>query len=132
MTRKRKQQKKGKKRTRKKTSQSPKKAGRRFVGFAVVAMLALAVYFAVIGGEYTVLQIRQLEALQEERAAELAHAGARIDSLRHLAEQLRNDAEAIERVARERYGMIRDGETLYRFREAAPRAGSIDEPKEPE
>ncbi len=129
MTRKRKQQKKGKKRTRKKT---PKTAGRRFVGFAVVAMLVLAVYFAIIGGEYTVLQIRQLEALQEERAAELAHAGARIDSLRQLAEQLRNDAEAIERVARERYGMIRDGETLYRFREAAPRAGSIDEPKEPE
>ncbi len=26
-------------------------------------------------------------------------------------------AEAIERVARERYGMIRDGEILYRFRE---------------
>ena len=95
--------------------------GARFLDVVIVAMLFLAAYFAVLGGEYSVFEIRQLEALEEERAAELARTEAEIDSLEAIAQHLERDPAAIERVARERYGMIREGEILYRFRESAPR-----------
>jgi len=110
---------KGKKRTRT-PRQRERSGGRRIVDLTIVAMLALAAYFAVFGGEYSIFELRSLENLEEERAAELAGTEAEIDSLRAMAAQLENDPDAIEREARERYGMIRDGEILYRFREAAP------------
>jgi cell division protein FtsB len=94
--------------------------GKRLVDLAIIGMLLLAAYFAIFGGEYTVFQMRGLEALEEQRGAELTAVEAEIDSLQAVAYELENDPEAIERVARERYGMIRDGEILYRFREAMP------------
>jgi len=107
--------------------------GKRFVDLGIVGVLLLAAYFAIFGGEYTVFRMGGLEALESERAAELAATEAEIDSLESVALELRSDAEAIERVARERYGMIRDGEILYRFREVAPAdSAKIDESKEPE
>jgi cell division protein FtsB len=103
------------------------------VDLSIVGMLFLAVYFAIFGGEYTVFQLRRLEALEAESAAGLARTEAEIDSLQTVAARLEDDPDAIERVARERYGMIRDGEILYRFREGVPRAGAaIDEPPDAE
>jgi cell division protein FtsB len=110
---------KGKKKTRT-PRQQERSGGRRFVDITIVGMLLLAAYFAVFGGEYSVFELRSLETLEQERAADLAVTEAEIDSLRAVAAQLENDPDAIEREARERYGMIRDGEILYRFREAAP------------
>lgn len=91
----------------------------RLVEVAILGMLFLATYFAVFGGEYTIFRIRTLESLEAERESELAATEAAIDSLRAVAAELESDPAAIERVARERYGMIRDGEILYRFREEA-------------
>jgi cell division protein FtsB len=119
----------GKKRTKKrrgkgKKTRTPRQqehsGGRRFVEITIVGMLLLASYFTVFGGEYSVFELRSLETLEQERAADLYVTEAEIDSLRTMAAQLENDPDAIEREARERYGMIRDGEILYRFREAAP------------
>jgi cell division protein FtsB len=100
--------------------QQERAGGRRFVDVTIVAMLLLAAYFAVFGGEYSVFGLRRLASLEQERAAELAVTEAEIDSLSAVATQLESDPDAIEREARERYGMIRDGEILYRFHEAAP------------
>ncbi|NIT66916.1 MAG: hypothetical protein GWN32_19670 [Gemmatimonadetes bacterium] len=88
-------------------------------GYAVVAMLLLAAYFAVFGGEYSIFQISRLEDTEAAITAELARIEAEMDSLEALKQRLESDPVAIERVARERYGMIRDGEVLYRFREVA-------------
>lgn len=90
---------------------------RRFADFLILGVLLLAAYFAIFGGEFSIFQIKRLEALQADRAAELASTRARIDSLQQVIDRLRHDEAEIERVARERYGMIRDGEILYRFRE---------------
>lgn len=92
----------------------------RLVDVAIVIMLFLAAYFAVFGGEYTIFRIAGLESLEAESESDLATTEAAIDSLRAVAAELESDPAAIERVARERYGMIRDGEILYRFREQAP------------
>jgi len=107
--------------------------GKRFVDIAIVGMLLLAVYFAIFGGEYTVFRVGGLEELEQQSAAELATTEAEIDSLQAVAWELENDPDAIERVARESYGMVRDGEILYRFREPAP-ADSAErkDPEEPQ
>ncbi|HEX5725414.1 MAG TPA: septum formation initiator family protein [Longimicrobiaceae bacterium] len=86
--------------------------GRRLL---MAAGLAVAGYYALWGGEYSAFDLRRLA--REQRAAEeaLAATRAEADSLRALAGRLESDAPTIERVARERFGMIRDGETLYRF-----------------
>ena len=89
------------------------------VDVAIVAMLFLAAYFAVFGGEYTIFRIKGLESVEAGSESDLATTEAAIDSLRAVAAELESDPAAIERVARERYGMIRDGEILYRFREEA-------------
>ena len=39
----------------------------------------------------------------------------RIDSLDAWADSVRSDPATLERIAREQFGMIREGETLYRF-----------------
>ncbi|MEX2467866.1 MAG: septum formation initiator family protein [Gemmatimonadota bacterium] len=82
------------------------------------ALLLLAVYYAVFGGEYSIFELRQARIDVEEARVELAELRERIDSLRARADSLENDPAALERIARERFGMIREGETLYRF--AAP------------
>ncbi len=121
--------KKSSKKRQKKSSRGQGKLGGRFTELAIVAMLLLAVYFAIFGGEYTVFELNRLEAIELERAAQLARAQTEIDSLRQVASQLKNDAAEIERVARERYGMIREGEILYRFLEAPDQnAAGLEEP----
>ncbi len=119
-----KSQKAKKKPARRKANESPRE--RRLLDMAIVAMLMLAAYFAVFGGEYSIFQIRRLEKTELASSAELTRTQAEIDSLQALANQIESDPAAIERVAREEYGMIRDGETLYRFREVAPDSAAAD------
>ncbi len=88
------------------------------------ALIGLAVYFALFGGEYSVFEVRRIRAenLQlEQRLTELEWAN---DSLRIWAEALETDSATIERLAREEYGMIREGEVLYRI--AAPIDAVVD------
>ena len=81
----------------------------------VPAVIGLALYFALFGGEYSLLESRAIRAGAREDAVELADLESRIDSLSAWADSLESDSSALERLARERYGMIRDGEVLYRF-----------------
>jgi len=83
----------------------------RVAGFAGgVALLVLAVW----GGEYgTADWITIRRQLAEERAA-VAALRVELDSLAKLAHDLETNPAVQERVAREQFGMIRDGEVLYR------------------
>lgn len=83
--------------------------------FVLPALLLLAAYYAVFGGEYSIFEVRRARAEVEAARAELAELELRIDSLRARADSLENDPATLERIARERFGMIREGETLYRF-----------------
>ena len=89
-----------------------RKPGRRLLAGAV---LAVAAYFAVWGGEYSLFDLLRLKRDRGEAEERLARTRREVDSLRAEAKRLEDDPAAIERVARERFGMIRDGETLYRF-----------------
>ena len=90
---------------------------RQLAGWGV---LALASYYAVFGGEYSVFELRSARAGVLEQQDNLEAVGVEIDSLRAWADSLRNDPGTIERIAREEFGMIRDGETLYRFVDTEP------------
>ena len=81
----------------------------------VPILLGVAVYYALFGGEYSLFEVRAARAALESERGQLAVVEQEIDSLRAWADSLEHDLETIERIARERFGMIRDGETLYRF-----------------
>ncbi len=83
--------------------------------FILPALIGLAAYFAVFGGEYSLLEVRQARAERAEEAERLAELRRVNDSLRAWGDSLEADSATIERIARERYGMIRDGEVLYRI-----------------
>jgi cell division protein FtsB len=84
------------------------------------AVALVAIYYAVWGGEYSAFDLRRLHREQSDAAARVESTQQEVDSLRQVAKQLESDPRTIEEVARERFGMIRDGELLYRFVKVTP------------
>ena len=95
-------------------------------------VLGLAAYYAAFGGEYSLLEVREIRREMETKRAELERLRAEADSLRGRVAALENDPVSIETLARERFGMIRDGEVLYRFAEdgdgEVPDGRELEEP----
>ena len=83
--------------------------------FLLPALLGLAVYYAVFGGEYSLLELRRAKSQIVNQERELAALQTTLDSLRAWVDSLQNDSATLERLAREKFGMIRDGEILYRL-----------------
>ncbi len=95
------------------------KPGRFLAGAVAVGGLA----FGYTGGEYSTGDWR---TLRDNVAAE--HAATRrlqieIDSLRREADALETDPAAQDRAARERFGMLRPGEMMYRIEDGLGEAG---------
>jgi cell division protein FtsB len=83
--------------------------------WAALAALLFALYFGLQGGEYgttDLLALRRQEAAERAQVVRLRHV---VDSLQHSADAIEHDPREQERVARERFGMIRRGELLYRL-----------------
>ncbi len=84
-------------------------------GIAGLAGALVLVSVAVFAGEYSTidwLNVRTQLADQREAVTVLR---AELDSLARIARALETDPAAQERAAREGFGMIRDGEILYRI-----------------
>lgn len=70
---------------------------------------------AVLAGEYsTVDWLKLRQQLSEERDS-VATLKVQVDSLARVARALENDPATQERAAREQFGLIRNGEILYRI-----------------
>jgi cell division protein FtsB len=80
-------------------------------------LLAGAAYFALFGGEYSLLEVRRIRAERESERVRLEEVRAEVDRLEARVDSLEHDSATIERIARERWGLIRPGERLYRFAE---------------
>src|SRR5439155_10358186 len=78
------------------------------------AAVLLAGYYAVFGGEHSIMDLRRTRAARAAELVELGRVRAQNDSLRSLVDSLEHDPAMLERLARERFGLIRDGEVLYR------------------
>lgn len=80
------------------------------IGGGVVLLLV-----AVLAGEYsTVDWLKLRQQLNEERDS-VETLRVQVDSLARVARALENDPATQERAAREQFGLIRDGEILYRI-----------------
>jgi cell division protein FtsB len=80
------------------------------IGGGVVLLLV-----AVLAGEYsTVDWLKLRQQLNEERDS-VETLRVQVDSLARVARALENDPATQERAAREQFGLIRNGEILYRI-----------------
>jgi cell division protein FtsB len=84
----------------------------RVAGIAAgVGLVALAAW----GGEYSTADWITIRRQREEERTKVAELRIEIDSLAKLAHDLETNPAVQERVAREQFGMIRNGEVLYRI-----------------
>jgi cell division protein FtsB len=83
--------------------------------WAALIGLASALYFALQGGEYGTLDLLQLRREEAEEQANVVRLERVVDSLTKAAVGIELDPRVQERVARERFGMIKKGEFLYRL-----------------
>lgn len=80
------------------------------IGGGIVLILV-----ATFAGEYSTIDwLKVRSQLATERDSVEAER-AQVDSLGRVARALENDPATQEREARERFGLIRDGEILYRI-----------------
>jgi cell division protein FtsB len=83
--------------------------------WAIILGVIFALYFAFQGGEYGTLDLRELEKEVVEESTSVAQLHRVVDSLQRVATAIEKDPGMQERVARERFGMLRKGEFLYRL-----------------
>jgi len=77
--------------------------------------------FGVAGGEYATWDWWQLKRELRQEQTALDSLKVDIDSLQAAWDLLRKDPAEVERIARERYGMLRPGEIMFQ----------VDVPEEP-
>ena len=83
--------------------------------WAAIAGLVFALYFALQGGEYGTLDLLQLRREEAEEHAKVEQLHRMVDSLSRVATAIEHNPRVQERVARERFGMLKKGEFLYRL-----------------
>ncbi len=93
--------------------------GRFLAGAVAVGGLA----FGYAGGEYSTGDWRTLRDNVATERAVATRLQIDIASLRREADALESDPAAQERAARERFGMLRPGEIMYRIEEGLVEAG---------
>jgi cell division protein FtsB len=80
------------------------------IGGAVVLVLV-----AVLAGEYSTIDWLQVRTQLAQERDSVESMRAQVDSLARVARALENDPATQERAAREQFGLIRNGEILYRI-----------------
>ena len=83
------------------------------------ALIAVAVFFAVQGGEYSTRDLYVLHSRTSLVTRQVDSLQRQVDSLARFLKLVKSDSATQERIAREEFGMVRgDKEILYRFGEA--------------
>ena len=78
-------------------------------------LLGSAAYYALFGGDYGYFEVKRLENERTAEEARVKALHAEVAQLLSRADSLEKDSGTLERVAREKYGLIKSGEKLYRF-----------------
>src|SRR3954465_8754825 len=88
------------------------------------AAIAIAVFFAVQGGEYSSKDLYVLRRRTARMTREVDSLQHQVDSLGRFLRLVKSDSATMERIAREEFGMVRgDKEILYRFGDAPSTSG---------
>jgi cell division protein FtsB len=86
---------------------------RAMLGLVIGVPLVLFLLF----GSHGIVQRIKLQNQKTELAAKIQQAEAETKQLQAESKALDGDKKAIEKVAREKYGMAREGETVYKVRQ---------------
>lgn len=78
-------------------------------------ILGVAGYVALVGGDYSVFDVERARDEVETRQAELDRLRKETDSLQMRVDSLESDPAALEAIAREEYGLTREGELIYKI-----------------
>ncbi len=86
-------------------------------GKLILWVLAIgAVAFALMGGEYSSMDLWRQRTVKLRLAAETDSLARAVDSLKRAAHAVETGRATQERIAREQFGMVKgDKEVLYRF-----------------
>ena len=84
--------------------------------FSTTLLLLVVVLSFITFSNKGILQRVRLENQREGLQLQIYRAQEEQRQLQHQSKALDNDPKAIEKVAREKYGMIRDGETIYKVK----------------
>ena len=87
-------------------------------GFIIGGVIVLPILFYVLFGSHGIVQRIQLETRISELHRKIEREELENEQLKALAKALDADLKAIEKVAREKYAMVREGETVYRVKNA--------------
>jgi cell division protein FtsB len=96
---------------------------------AAGGVVLAALYFFLLGGEYSFLDLWLIDRAQQSEVQELEALRADVATLQQRVDSLAHDSATLERIARENYGLIKEGERLYRFVEPDT-AGSVSVERE--
>lgn len=88
------------------------------IGQMVIIVLIGILIYVLLFGDYGVWRIRAMQKEIERQQQEIEQLKAEQDSLQQERWRLINDPEYIEKLAREKYGMQKDDEVVYKFPEA--------------
>ena len=92
------------------------------------AVIAVAAYFAVQGGEYSTKDLFVLSHRSANLQRQVDSLQRQVDSLGRYLKLVKTDSATMERIAREEFGMVRgDKEILYRFGDGPSTSG--DKPR---
>jgi cell division protein FtsB len=80
----------------------------------IILAIALPLTGYVLFGSRGIIQRLRLEHQKAEMEQRIREAEAEASRLKDESNALENDRATIERVAREKHGMVRPGETVYR------------------
>lgn len=81
--------------------------------WVILALVAAGLVFASQAGEYSTPQWLTMRAREKEVRAEVAALTREVDSLARFKKLVETDPVTQERVAREQYGMLRQGEIEF-------------------
>lgn len=87
----------------------------------VVVLLALV--FGLVGGEYSTWDVRKLNRDAEAERDSVAVLTQVVDSLGRELKAIQTDPAVQERIAREQWGMLREGEFVYRIQREGAGSG---------
>ena len=80
-----------------------------------LVIVLLALVFALQGGEYSLWNWLELRRAEQHETAAVDELTEVVDSLEKAAVAIERDPKVQERVARESFGMIGEGEFLFRI-----------------
>lgn len=100
---------------------------KKFIGWGLLlgafSLIAYIFVFGDYGGYRIWKQKREIAQLE----GTIRHLRFEQEQLKKEVDLLRNDPEYIEKIAREDYGMIKEGEIIYKIVTSPPAGGSEEE-----